>query len=254
MLTPAQIERFPIELESKFSTLEMSIMQDIVRRINISGNITSTADWQLVRLKQLGQSNKYIRDTLAIMLGKSDKDVNELFKSASQQEYARDKELYTKVNAEFIPYSKNLELQQFVKSISNQTTSTFNNITNTLGFATQSGGKVVNVELSAYYTKTLDKAMLDISSGAFTKEQVLKRVIKEMTDSGLRTIDYESGYSSRVNVVARRALNTGLGQLTAKVNEINADKLGTDLVETSWHGTSRPSHQIWQGKIFKWNR
>lgn len=49
---------------------------------------------------------------------------------------------------------------------------------------------------------------------------------------------------------ARRAVMTGMNQLTGKVQEDNADKLGTDKFEVSWHGTARPEHQEWQGKVY----
>lgn len=32
--------------------------------------------------------------------------------------------------------------------------------------------------------------------------------------------------------------------------EDNAEKLGTDTYEVSWHSGARPSHQVWQGKQY----
>lgn len=72
-----------------------------------------------------------------------------------------------------------------------------------------------------------------------------------MTNSGLRTVDYETGWSNRTDVAARRAVMTGLTQVTAKINENNAEKLGTDMFEVSWHSGARPSHQVWQGRWYK---
>lgn len=249
-MTPGEIERFPMTLESIFSDFEMSVMEDIVRRIVINGEITPSADWQLVRLLQLGQSRDYIRKTLEITLGKAKLDVNELFTTAEEQEYIRDKTLYEATSKEFIPYEKNNQLKQAIDAISEQTKQEFTNITQSLGFSKVENGKAEFVDLTKYYQETLDKAMLQISTGTFSKEQVVKQVVKEMTNSGLRTIDYDSGYNSRINVAVRRALNTGLGQLTAKVNEFNAEKLETNDYEVSWHGTARPEHQIWQGRVF----
>lgn len=41
-------------MSSKIVSLELRIMQDIVRRIRQTGEVTSTADWQINRLKILG--------------------------------------------------------------------------------------------------------------------------------------------------------------------------------------------------------
>lgn len=71
-----------------------------------------------------------------------------------------------------------------------------------------------------------------------------------MTDSGLRTVDYASGWSNRVDVAVRRALMTGFNQVVAKVNEDNAEQLGTEYFEVSYHRGARPTHQVWQGRVY----
>ena len=88
-----------------------------------------------------------------------------------------------------------------------------------------------------------------MSSGAFDYNTVLKRVVFEMTNSGLRSVDYASGWSNRVPVAARRALMTGFNQVVAKVNEDNAAELETDMYEISWHSGYRPDHW-WGGKWY----
>lgn len=44
-------------------------------------------------------------------------------------------------------------------------------------------------------------------------------------------VDYASGKSDRIEVAARRAVMTGIAQMTDKVNEHNAKELGTDYWE-----------------------
>mgnify|MGYP002508528592 CR=1 FL=1 len=69
-----------------------------------------------------------------------------------------------------------------------------------------------------------------------------------MTASGLRTVDYASGHSNRVDVAARRALLTGMGQLTGHISDMNGQLLGTDKFEVDWHHGARPDHAKWQGR------
>lgn len=131
---------------------------------------------------------------------------------------------------------------------------TYKNITNTMGFVRQREGVKTWIPLTKYYKDTLSRAVFEITSGAFSYSQVIKRTINEMTNSGIRTIDYASGRTSRIEVAARRAIMTAVTQVTAKVTEQNMDKLHTDYVEVSWHETARPTHQVWQGRVFKWDR
>ena len=125
------------------------------------------------------------------------------------------------------------------------------NISQSLGFAVKSGDKRVFKPIAKYYQTTLDNAINGIATGVFDYNTVLKQTVSEMTNSGLRTVDYETGWSNRTDVAARRAVMTGLTQVTAKINENNAEKLGTDMFEVSWHSGARPSHQVWQGRWYK---
>ena len=52
------------QIEKNFSDLEIRIMEDIVRRIKQTGKITSTADWQINRLRILGYSSEDIEKML----------------------------------------------------------------------------------------------------------------------------------------------------------------------------------------------
>jgi hypothetical protein len=251
MFTSGELERVSMALDEPMKELEMRIMQDVVRRIKINGEITAAADWQINRLQQLGMSKEEVNAAIQEALSYSDEDMNELYSKVIGAGYTRDKALYEATGTPFIPFEKNGELQQLISSVSDQTNQTLHNITQSLGFAERgTNGKISFTPLADFYQKTLDSAMLDISSGAFDYNTVLKRTVKAMTDSGLRTVDYASGHSNRVDVAARRAVMTGMTQLTAKVNEDNAEQLGTDMFEVSWHGGARPEHQVWQGKWY----
>lgn len=59
-----------------------------------------------------------------------------------------------------------------------------------------------------------------------------------------------SGHSNRIDVAVRRAVLTGLNQLTGQVQEANAEKLGAEKFEVTWHSTARPTHQPWQGRVY----
>jgi hypothetical protein len=119
-----------------------------------------------------------------------------------------------------------------------------------MGVACSINGQMTFLPLTEYYQRTLDAAVMDIASGAFDYNTVLKKTVRELANSGIRVIDYNSGYTSRVPVAARRSVLTGIAQLTGQISEVNAEKLGTQHFEVSWHGGARPSHREWQGKVY----
>lgn len=250
-MTQGELEKIALPLQQNMSTLEVRVMSDIVRRIRVNGEITSTADWQMNRLYQMGVGKNEIKRAIAESLKLTDKQVAKLFKDAIGQEYIRNQQLYKNQGKKWIPFDENGELQDFVASIRKQTGEELRNITQSLGFAIRGpNGRIVQAPLLEFYQGTLDDAMMNIASGTFDYDTVIRRTIQSMTNSGLRTIDYDSGWSNRVEVAARRAVMTGLNQLQGKINEQVAKDLKTDYFEVSWHGGARPEHQVWQGRVY----
>ena len=142
------------------------------------------------------------------------------------------------------------QLQQWIEAAKAQTADTLKNLTQTMGIVEQINGQMTFLPLTEFYQRTIDAAILDITSGAFDYKSVLKRTVNTLARSGIRTIDYASGYSSRVAVAARRAVMTGITQMTGRITDYNAEKLGAKYYEVAWHANARPSHRVWQGKVW----
>ena len=243
-------EKIASKIAARYADLEVRIMQDIVRRIKKTGEITSTADWQINRLKILGYSSEDIENALKDTLNASYPEMFELYDKVIDWEYVRNKDLYEQINAEYIPFEENEHLIQVTSAIKKQSLEDLENITRSLGFYLDYGGRKVLTPLSQVYSGYLDNACMDIVTGAFDYNTVLRRVVTQLTNSGLRQIEYSSGYANRIEVAARRAVMTGLTQLSGKIAEYNAEKLGTEYLEVEWHAGARPTHTIWQGRVW----
>lgn len=239
------------KITANYQDLEERIMQDIVRRIVKAGEITSTADWQINRLRILGYSSEDIEREIKKALNASYPEMFELYDKVINWEYVRNKDIYEQINAEYIPFEENGQLKQITEAIIDQSFADLENVTNSLGFYLDYGnGKKVLTPLSQVYTKYLDAACYDIVTGAFDYNSVLRRVVTQLTNSGLRQIDYSSGRANRVDVAARRAVMTAVSQITGKISEYNAQKLGTEYFEVEWHAGARPTHAVWQGRVW----
>ena len=239
------------KIVARYQDLEERIMQDIVRRIVKAGEITSTADWQINRLRILGYSSEDIEKEIKKALNASYPEMFELYDKVINWEYVRNKDIYEQINAEYIPFEENGQLKQIIEAIIDQSFDDLENVTNSLGFYLDYGnGQKVLTPLSQVYTKYLDAACYDIVTGAFDYNSVLRRVVTQLTNSGLRQIDYSSGRANRVDVAARRVVMTAVSQITGKISEYNAQKLGTEYFEVEWHAGARPTHAVWQGRVW----
>lgn len=252
MFTPTEIEALPSAMEQLYRSLQLNIMSDLTERLKANGEeITSAADWQINRLYELGVSKDEIDSLIQSTLDVSDDEIDRIYDEVVKSGYARNEEFYTSKGKEYIPYAENKQLQQLVKAVKNQTKSEYRNITGSLGFAVRNADNTLSfTPLADFYQRTLDNGLMQIASGAVDYNTVLKRAVKAMTDSGLRSVEYSSGWSNRVDVAVRRALMTGFNQVVAKVNEDNAEQLGTEYFEVSYHRGARPTHQVWQGRVY----
>lgn len=251
MFTPEIMEAIPTALEQIFDSLQMSIMADIVRMLVLAQELTPTSVYKIGRLYKLGKSKSAIKSIVQNTLDLSNSEIKNIFSGVIESGYNEAESAFIEQGKEFIPYSENKPLQQFVRAVQEQTQNECKNITQSMGFAKrQPDGSLGFTPVADYYQETLDKAVTEIASGASDYNTVLEKTVTEMTNSGLRTVDYASGHSNRVTVAARRAVSTGLNQVVGKINEENAEKLGTNYFEVSWHSGARPTHQVWQGRVY----
>ncbi len=250
-MTQAELELLPKELERIFKELEERIMEDIVRRIAINDFSTASSDWQMTRLQQLGKSEEDSKKWIQAALGAADEEIEQIFSDKVYQEYMGHERAYKVNGMEQIAFNNNAALQQLIEATKQQISLEYQNLANSMGFAIRdAAGNIQYSPVMEFYRNTLDKAVIDIQSGAFSYQTILSRTINEMTASGLRWINYESGHHNRVDVAARSAMMAGFRQVQGKINEQVAADLGTDSYEVTYHVGARPDHQSWQGRVW----
>lgn len=249
-MTTEEKRSLPLQVEKLFYELQDRLFTDVVRRINKTGEITSTADYQINKLQIIGNSTEFIEREIKRLTGMTDPEIWELYDKVLEWEYVRNRDAYEQINSNFVPLEDNEQVQQWAQAIIKQTRNEIRNITQSLGMTVDiGGGKMAFTPLSEYYQKYLDRACMDIVTGSFSYNTVLRRVVKEMTASGIRSVDYASGWHNRVPVAARRAVMTGVNQLSAQINEMVAKDLHTDTYEVTWHSGHRPDHW-WGGQVY----
>lgn len=149
-----------------------------------------------------------------------------------------------------------------VYAIYEQTKGTYRNLTRSMGFLVQQGRHKVMLPPARAYQWALDSAEMQIMSGAISYNQAIANAVRELADSGLKTVEYESGYKLSIDSAIRMCVMTGVNQINQKYREQSMDYLETDLVEVTAHlgarNTDGPNgwenHAKWQGKVYRWKR
>ena len=244
------IEDMSLRIETIWREAESRILSDIVRRIKKTDRITSTADYQINRLVSMGRTTEEIERELLRALNMTYPEMYELYDEVANWQYVRNEDLYLQINSNFVPPEENEQLKQISAAVKKQTADELANFAQSYGFSILVNGKKVFTPFATYYQQYIDTAIQDILDGSRDYNSVIRNVVSQMTNSGLRRVDYASGHSNRVPVAVRRAVLTGVAQITGKIAEMNAAELGTDYYEVDWHAGARPEHRVWQGKVY----
>lgn len=93
------------------------------------------------------------------------------------------------------------------------------------------------------------EAVTRVESGD-SRARVLEEVSAKLARAGLETIDYKTGASTAVDAALRRHVVTQANQARNDLLWRRMDEWGCDLVFTSAHYGARPTHEVWQGKVY----
>lgn len=110
-----------------------------------------------------------------------------------------------------------------------------------------------NIALAAsaereWYAATAE-AVLRVEGGD-SPRRAIGDAVSRLAKLGITTIDYRSGVSTSVDAALRRHLVTQANQARNDVLWRRMDEWGCDLVYTTAHYGARPTHAVWQGKVF----
>lgn len=110
-----------------------------------------------------------------------------------------------------------------------------------------------NIALAAsaereWYAATAE-AVLRVEGGD-SPRRAIGDAVSRLAKLGITTIDYKSGVSTSVDAALRRHLVTQANQARNDVLWRRMDEWGCDLVYTTAHYGARPTHAVWQGKVF----
>ena len=277
MLSDYQKEQLSAEIIPMFQELEQDTIQDIARRLRKSKRWTESAELQAKALESLGYSPSEIQTRVLDKLH-ADKDfidmlnentlehkklVRERIRETVDSAQAHGDKIIGRAGdmsfADDVAFWKtkgqNLKSSPALKQISAESSKRLEHELKSLTHST--GFKFIGAPVSVdqAFNRSMDKAVMNVASGAFSSEQAVEQVVSDLEKSGLRYVNYASGITRGIDVAAHLAVRTTLNQMAADISMSNAEQLGTDLVEVSSHGGARDgdghaNHAGWQGKVY----
>ena len=251
--TPAILDAFPEELAELYRGLENTLLMEICSRLKLRDELNEVTVQDIKALRSHGIDLKEIEKAIRKTSGISETKLNKLLDDVVE----RNQTYYTElIDLAHITQPETLVSVEDTWAIYEQTKQTLRNITRSMGFLVDAGRTMLPPAKA--YQHALDAAEMMIQSGAISYNEAIKRSVKELADSGLRVVNYESGHRDQIDVAARRAVMTGVSQICAKYTEQSAEYLETPYFEVSAHAGARDkpgpspwsSHKDWQGRVY----
>ena len=249
--TPELLDALPEELAELYRALENTLLDELCSRLVIADQLNEVTVQDIRALRSHGIDLKSIEKAISKTTGISKQKLNSLLNDVVE----RNQKYYTEViDLAHVTQPETLVDAATVDAIKRQTHDTFRNLTASMGFLV---GNTMLKPARAYQL-ALDNAEMQIQSGAINYNQAIVNAVRQLAESGIKVVDYESGHRDSIDVAARRAVMTGVNQICAKYTEQSAEYLDSPYFEVSAHAGARDipgkspwsSHKAWQGRVY----
>jgi hypothetical protein len=250
---PEILDALPEELAELYRALEDTLLDEICSRLKLADQLNEVTVQDIRALRSHGIVQKDIEKAIRKTTGISESKLNKLLDDVVE----RNQKYYTDlIDLAHVTQPETLVSIEDTWAIYEQTKQTMRNLTRSIGFLVDAGRTMLPPAKA--YQWALDNATMQIQSGAINYNQAIRTAVKQLADSGLKVVDYESGHRDQIDVAVRRAVMTGVNQICAKYTEQSAEYLETPYFEVSAHSGARDkpgpspwsSHKDWQGKVY----
>lgn len=253
MISEEQIDLLVERLVQRINQANIFFLKKIGSNISKIKELTPSEAHQLIQMLRFGGNYEEIVKEIAKYTNLNINDIDDIFFNYSTRDYSFYERFYKYRNIPFVPLKEKIALRQQTQAIANIVKNEMYNYTrsNVLGYTIKDiNGKPQFYGLRETYNKMLDESLLNVSQGKETFDSAMTRIMQNVGESGLKTVDYASGRSVRLDSTVRMHLKSKLRELHNENQKIIGEEIGTDGYEISVHSNPAPDHQSVQGHQF----
>ena len=235
-------------LSNNVSGWEQNVLTRIGKRIKKYGKLSLSDVKSINNIAVVKQDMDAITKELAKVTGYNISQIEQMYGELLEEQHLANQPLYDYRGKKFVPFAENKELQAIARAYAKTTGETMINLAKTKALCILDHNGNVN-GLQKYYTDVLDKAVMQVTTGATDFHTAMRDSIIELGGSGVR-VDYGGGVTRRLDTAVRQNLLWGAKQASTEYNTMIGEELGADGIEVDFHANPRPSHAFMQGKQY----
>lgn len=252
MLSESAIDNLVEPIVTRQEDINIYVLQKIAKKVRDIGTITASDINRMKILIEYGADIREMNSELARLANLQIRDIKDTIKTVAIKTNLDAKPLYDYRHKSFIPYEKNKNLQDTVKIIGDRTAGTYKDLSHSkaTGFLIRDQkhpGLLKFQSIGDTYKSVIDEAIQASASGVIDYRTAMRRTLKQLADSGVRRLSWDSGYTQRLDTAVRRNILEGVRAIQQATEDLIGEEIGADGKELSVHINCALDHEPFQG-------
>ena len=237
--------------QQRFENYNTQVLKTLGETIKKFKNLNPKEAHSLAQQLKYNTTVKDLLNELSKISGLSVKDLKAILEKVAKENIGFADVYYKARGLETPIYSENKALQRLVSSVYSISGVEFKNIAKNTGFRLLDGdGNPLLLDIDDTYKEVISRCVVAVSQGKETYQQSMRSTLKQLSSSGVRKIEYESGYSRRLDTSIRQNILDSMRQVSNESQQLFGKEFDSDGVEISVHLNPAPDHELVQGRQF----
>lgn len=251
MLNEELQEKLLSVFDKRFQDYNTKVLEELGNVIKQFKDLTPSEAYELGQQLKYNTTIKDLLDELSKISGLSVDDLKKVLEKVAKENIGFADTYYKAKGLETPVYESSKALQRLVNSVYKISGEEFKNISKTTGFRLLDANKTpLLLNIDDTYKEVIDRCVVAISQGKETYQQSMRSTLKQLSSSGVRKIEYESGYSRRLDTSIRQNILDSIRQVSNESQQLFGKEFDSDGVEVSVHEMPAPDHELVQGRQF----
>lgn len=260
-------QRMAETVDSSYIDLEAMLMQNIARHIQDYGQAIDSDRWLLQKLAEIGKLNKeniqLIAQTAGVSQTAAERMLNDAMEDAVSATDPGFRYLARKgIVDSAVDAGKSKTVKQVMKSLRQQAKDTLNVCNTTMLYKARDAysNLVQSIARDAKeiagkqsFLDTLGKHATAVTIGAESRQQAVRKCIREFNDKGIPAFVDKAGREWTPEAYVNMAMRNTARQTAEEVQTARCKDFGVNLIAIDSHAGARPKCAKDQGKIFDLN-
>lgn len=243
MLNEELQEKLLSVFDKRFENYNTKVLEELGNVIKQFKDLTPSQAYKLGQQLKYNTTIKDLLDELSKISGLSVKDLKAILEKVAKENIGFADVYYKARGLETPIYSQNKALQRLVSSVYKVSGEEFKNIAKSTGFRLlDKNGNPLLLDINQTYNEIIDRCIVAVSQGKETYQQSMRSTLKQLSSSGVRKIEYESGYSRRIDSSVRMNVLDAVREVSNQSQMLFGEEFGYNAVEVSHHSNSAPDH------------